>query len=716
MKKKHLAITLLLMICFFKAQATDYYINPTNGNDSENGLTASTAFKSLNKIEALNLQPGDTVFFMKGTYTNPGQTLLQINKSGTANNWITFKNYPNHKPIFEFDSWTCIDVIGGSSYLNFEGLTIKGARSKVNVQDALNQGASCENKFQGNPEGLYNGTGILVVGPNLTWSNNATTTVPHHINVNNCEIYDCTSSGVAFQQADYVTITNNKIYNNCWYTIYGTSGINLYQLVNTDDTKTFHNEITNNLIYGNQLVVPQVPHCAFYDGNGFIIDDFNHTQTKNYKDPSAGYSAYTAKTLIANNISVENGGSGLHFFLSSNCYILNNTIANNAFQNEGSNGNGDLRIGGCSDFVIKNNVIKGENSVHRNGNNTNIEYTHNYQYGPGIESSISDCEGCINDTDITFLNTDITNSQPYITDFSDILTDAGITLDEVNNDYLFQARAFGNTYDIGAYELTGNSEPCELTTWYADTDSDGFGNENDTTLACEKPDGYVANNSDLCPTDILKAVPGECGCDIEEDTCNDNTTDETNTGNDICDTNIYDINTAYSTTGTTVIYNGNVYTNNWYASGLLPTNGGPWQLIGFCDTTPENCSEIPGWLSSNVYTSSGNQVVYNGLVYENKWHISGETPENTNAWELIGYCNSASKNSTTAPLKSNIYTSNDTFEILIYNLGGQVLLNKKVSYSEIDNTKNLLKASTGIYIVHITNINTGISEVRKIIK
>jgi len=336
----------LIFCCLLNLHALDYYVDPVRGNDNQNGTSENTAFKSLSKINSITLRPGDNVFLRKGTYTNPGNTLLTIKESGLPNQWITIKNYPNEKPVLEFDSWTGIDLINGASYIKFKGLYIKGARSKITVEEALNQPGSCANDQQGNALGLYNGTGILAVGPNLRWSNPATTgnEIPHHITVEDCEIFDCTSSGLAFHQADYVTVRNNKVYNNAWYTLYGTSGVNLYQLINTDGTTGVHNIIANNLMYGNELKVPQIPYCQFFDGNALIVDDLNHTQTGNYKNANVSYSAYSAKTLIKNNVSVENGGSGLHFFLSSNCLIYNNTVVNNAFQNNGINSNAELRM------------------------------------------------------------------------------------------------------------------------------------------------------------------------------------------------------------------------------------------------------------------------------------------------------------------------------------------------------------------------------------
>ena len=59
------------------------------------------------------------------------------------------------------------------------------------------------------------------------------------------------------------------------------------------------------------------------------------------------------------------------------------------------------------------------------------------------------------------------------------------------------------------------------TLWYADADGDGFGDASVSQLACTKPTGYVADKTDVCPSDPNKKVAGNCGCGKTEQSCLD---------------------------------------------------------------------------------------------------------------------------------------------------------------------------------------------------
>lgn len=80
-----------LFLSLFPALATTYHISPS-GNDSNNGTTPATAWRTIARLQQLgaSLQPGDQVLFQRGG-TYPGH--FTINSNGTAAQPIVIGNY-----------------------------------------------------------------------------------------------------------------------------------------------------------------------------------------------------------------------------------------------------------------------------------------------------------------------------------------------------------------------------------------------------------------------------------------------------------------------------------------------------------------------------------------------------------------------------------------------------------------------------------------------
>lgn len=72
--------------------AVTYYVSSSLGNDANDGLSEATPFKTMPKVNGLNLLAGDQVLFKCGD-TWRGN-MLTIIKSGTAGQPITFGSYP----------------------------------------------------------------------------------------------------------------------------------------------------------------------------------------------------------------------------------------------------------------------------------------------------------------------------------------------------------------------------------------------------------------------------------------------------------------------------------------------------------------------------------------------------------------------------------------------------------------------------------------------
>ena len=67
---------------------------------------------------------------------------------------------------------------------------------------------------------------------------------------------------------------------------------------------------------------------------------------------------------------------------------------------------------------------------------------------------------------------------------------------------------------------TDEASATDAETYYADSDSDGYGTDAYTTAACEPPAGYVENTDDCDDTDAATSPDGEEVCDGADNDCN----------------------------------------------------------------------------------------------------------------------------------------------------------------------------------------------------
>ena len=73
---------------------------------------------------------------------------------------------------------------------------------------------------------------------------------PHHLIFRNNIVHDYPGAGIGTSYADYVTVQQNIVYNTSWWSKWGTSGISIYELQNTDtdSDRDYHNFVLNNVV------------------------------------------------------------------------------------------------------------------------------------------------------------------------------------------------------------------------------------------------------------------------------------------------------------------------------------------------------------------------------------------------------------------------------------------------------------------------------------
>jgi hypothetical protein len=301
-----------------------FYVSPT-GNDAADGKTEATALaKPQTAIEKAG--PGDIILLKGGQYTET-EDVIRFIRPGTPAGWITVKNTPGETPMLKSTGWHTIRIGLGSkeapstgpgiAYVEVRGLHVVGTSSL----DETGKPVTPYPELLGKPVAATNTNGVLIEG-------RSSKQTVHHIRLADCVVTRNAGGGIIACYADWLQFENNITSDNSWFTVYATSGISILLGSDFDGTTGgYRFLISGNRSFGNRCYQKwtsssiDVAPRQLSDGNGIIIDTLGGNALLK-KEPHA---PFTGRALVVNNISCNNGGSGIHLFLSPNVDLVNNT-------------------------------------------------------------------------------------------------------------------------------------------------------------------------------------------------------------------------------------------------------------------------------------------------------------------------------------------------------------------------------------------------------
>lgn len=345
----------IVIVCILFAQsytshATNWYVSGNGQNSliNENGQSPENPLKTISFAFNQAAEPGDTVFVMNGTYRNAGygsgnhqnNPVVYLNNSGTEGFPIVLTNMPGHEPLVEFDGAGGF-VANQIKHIEISGFTVVGPGENITKDEAMEQ------RLELPRPNYYNGRGIAIWGP------------ANHITITDNTVSFAPASGIRVNKGDYIYISNNHIYNNCWYTSAAESALVIAEATSINQADTIKIRLENNKVWGNQnkipFFTPHPPNIGVPDygtaEQDYIIDGSGVYITRN-KDYESGW------FYLANNISFNNGINGLVVHRTDRAIAVNNTCYMNGATplESGRQNSSGLTINNSSDVKIFNNI------------------------------------------------------------------------------------------------------------------------------------------------------------------------------------------------------------------------------------------------------------------------------------------------------------------------------------------------------------------------
>jgi hypothetical protein len=327
----------LLLAIFFLfgtafAKASTYYLSP-HGSDSNNGLSTSASWLSPNH----SLNCGDVIVAAAST-------------SYSATNFYTGK-------------WGTVNCPAGNNVAWLKCATFDACK----IYTTNNQGMWVDKSYWGVQGWEVTTSASDVYGTCFLATPKYSSPVEiHHIIFANDIANGCSQNGFATTNrgrigVDYLAVIGSIAYNAAQGSNTCTSGISIYQPVQSDSASGTHIYVAGNFSYGNR----EPNGCAGRsptDGEGIIFDSFDGSQ--------GGISPYTAQAVAYNNIIVNNGAKGIEVndnsagSSHSTIWFSQNTVWGDLTDtNQSWLGCGEISLYKASNTHVSNNLVSTKNAT-----------------------------------------------------------------------------------------------------------------------------------------------------------------------------------------------------------------------------------------------------------------------------------------------------------------------------------------------------------------
>ena len=150
------AISLIIFLFFLilSTNAQTFYVSSSEGNDENDGLSIDSPFKTLNKLNSLVFNPGDSIFFKSGDYW---QGMFWIKGSGSSINPIVIDVYSgDDRPVIDGYGYQASILIYNDQNIEINGLELTNSFSHID------QNISTISEQTPN---------LFAYGPNDSWTN-----------------------------------------------------------------------------------------------------------------------------------------------------------------------------------------------------------------------------------------------------------------------------------------------------------------------------------------------------------------------------------------------------------------------------------------------------------------------------------------------------------------------------------------------------------------